>query len=175
MKKIRLQVCSIIIRLKFLSFIFSTGIFVISWWYRTQLVSLYIPWGLMQCQPHMWLLISSYWLNEWHNHLPFFPHVFCSGHRDYPLSLHMAPRPPCMPLQWMTFSSDHPSLPRSQLPTHLLTSSSNVRSSTKHLLKSRWCLIHLYVPSIWLRVKVMKCVLKWESERTEGQSQYHSR
>lgn len=59
-----------------------------------------------------------------------------------------------------------------QVPTHLLTSSSNVSSSMKHLLRSRWCLIHLYVPSVWLRVKVMKCALKWESEWTEGQSQY---
>lgn len=59
-----------------------------------------------------------------------------------------------------------------QVPTHLLRSSSNVRFSMKHLLRSRWCLMHLYVPRIWHRVKVMTCALKWESEWTEGQSQY---
>lgn len=124
----------------------------------------------MQCQTHTWLLISSCWWNEWHNHLCSFPHVFCSGHCDYPLSGHIAPRPTCMPLQWMIFSSDTP--PPFQVPTHLLRSSSNVRSSMKHLLRSRWCLIHLSVPSIWHRVTVMKWALKWESAWTEGRSQY---
>lgn len=137
-KSIRIQVCSLISGLKFLAIAFSTDITVVPWLQRTHLIPPSVPWGLTQCQPCIWLLINSCWLNEKNNcHLSFIHYdPLCCGQNDRPSSKHIF-----TPLPQMRFLQ----LSLCQVHTHFWRPSSDATSSRKHFLRAQWCLSHLHI------------------------------